>query len=62
MRGVKKMTDKEKLKKQYNDIVEEQINNDIADDMFPIMRDVYHWGVRNIPQKELKKIIERNKK
>ena len=56
------MTNKEKLKKQYHDIVGEQINNDIADDMFPITRDVYHWGVRNIPQKELKKIIEKNKK
>jgi len=57
------MTNKEKLKKEYNKIVGEQINNDVAqEDMFPIMSDVYHWGFRNIPQKELKKIIERNKK
>ena len=56
------MTNKEKLEKEYSKIVGEQINNDIADDMFPIMRDVYHWGFRNIPQKELKKIIEKNKK
>ena len=57
------MTNKEKLKKQYNDIVEEQINNVVEplEDMYPIMSDVYWWGVRNIPQKELKKIIERNK-
>ena len=54
---------KEKLLKEYNKIVEENINNgdDLGMDMYPIMEDIYHWGLRNITQKELKKIIERNK-
>ena len=57
------MTNREKLEKEYHKIVGEQINNDEPqEDMFPIMSGVYYWGLRNIPQKELKKIIERNKK
>ena len=52
---------KEELKKEYDKIVGEQINNDEPKDMYPIMEDVYWWGIRNITQKELKKIIERNK-
>ena len=56
------MTDKKELQKQYNKIVEEQINNaDETGDMYPIMEAIYHWGYRNITPKELKKIIERNK-
>ncbi len=52
---------KEKLRKQYNKIVDEQINNnEVAGDMYPIMEDIYYWGLRNITQKELKKIIENN--
>jgi len=58
------MTNKEKLKKQYNDIVGEQINSgdEPLEDMYPIMSEIYHWGLRNITQKEMKRIIERNKK
>ena len=57
------MTDKEKLEKEYDKIVEENINSgdDPGMDMYPIMEDIYHWGLRKITQKELKKIIERNK-
>ena len=55
------MTDKEKLRKEYDNIVGEQINSgdEPQEDMYPIMSDVYWWGIRNITQKELKKIIER---
>ena len=51
------------LEKEYDKIVEEHINSgdDPGMDMYPIMEDIYHWGLRNITQKELKKIIERNK-
>ena len=54
---------KEKLLKEYDKIVEEHINSndDPSMDMYPIMEDIYHWGLRNITQKDLKKIIERNK-
>ena len=56
------MTNKEKLQKEYDKIVGEQIDNNLEpEDMYPIMGDIYHWGLRNITQKELKKIIERNK-
>ena len=57
------MTDKEKLKKQYNDIVGEQIhNNDIPEDMYPIMGDLLAVAFDYVPNKVLKRIIERNKK
>ena len=55
------MTDKEKLKKQYNDIVGEQIhNNDIPEDMYPIMGDLLAVALDYVPAKVLKRIIERN--
>ena len=58
------MTNKEKLHKEYNKIVGEQIDsgNEPEEDMYPIMSEIYHWGYRNISNKELKRIIERNKK
>jgi hypothetical protein len=54
---------KKELQKQYDKIVEENINSgdDPSMDMYPIMEDIYYWGLSNITQKELKKIIERNK-
>ena len=58
------MTNKEKLQKEYSKIVGEQIDsgNEPEEDMYPIMSEIYHWGYRNISNKELKRIIERNKK
>tara|TARA_R100001463_G_scaffold111653_2_gene166539 strand:- start:24 stop:200 length:177 start_codon:yes stop_codon:yes gene_type:complete len=58
------MTNKEKLQKEYSKIVGEQINSgdEPQEDMYPIMSEIYHWGYRNISNKELKRIIERNKK
>jgi len=55
------MINKEKLKKQYNDIVGEQINNnDEAKDMYPIMGDLLAVALDYVPAKVLKRIIERN--
>ena len=57
------MTDKEKLKKEYDNIVGEQINNDDeAGDLYPIMDDVLLAGLRYIPNKVLKRIIASYKK
>ena len=57
------MTNKEKLQKEYNKIVGEQIhNNDIPTDMYPIMGEVLAVAIDYIPNKVLKRIIERNKK
>ena len=60
MRGVKKMTDKEKLEKEYDKIVGEQIhNNDIPEDMYPIMSDLLGVAFDYVPNKVLKRIIKR---
>ena len=57
------MTDKEKLKKEYNNIVGEQIEaGAIPEDMCPIMGEVLAVSIDYIPNKVLKRIIERNKK
>ena len=32
------------------------------EDMTPIMEEIYHWGYRNITQKEMKRIIKLRKK
>jgi len=54
---------KKELEKEYMNIVGKQIhNNDIPDDMYPIMRDVLSAGLEYIPAKVLKRIIEDNKK
>jgi len=56
------MTNKEKLEKEYNKIVGEQIhNNDIPEDMYPIMGDLLAVAFDYVPVKVLKRIIERNK-
>jgi len=53
---------KKELKKEYMNIVGNQIhNNDIPDDMYPIMRDVLSAGLEYIPAKVLKEIIARHK-
>ena len=55
------MTDKKELRKQYNDIVGEQINNnDEAKDMYPIMGDLLAVAFDYVPAKVIKRIIERN--
>ena len=55
------MTNKEKLNKEYMDIVGKQIHNgDEPEDMYPIMGDVLAYAFDYIPNKVLKRIIERN--
>ena len=54
---------KKELVKEYMDIVGKQIhNNDIPEDMYPIMGDVLSAGLKYIPAKVLKRIIARYKK
>ena len=56
------MTNKKELRKQYDKIVGEQIdNNDVPEDMYPIMGDLLGVAFDYVPAKVLKRIIERNK-
>ena len=51
------------LKKQLNNLIKDDfINNAVMEDMTPIMREVFHWGIYNITQKEIKRIIKLRKK
>ena len=53
---------KKELEKEYMNIVGKQIhNNEIPEDMYPIMRDVWAIALDYIPAKVLKRIIARNK-
>ena len=57
------MTDIEKLEKEFDKIVSEQINNnDEPEDMYPIMGDLLAVAFNYVPAKVIKRIIERNKK
>ena len=54
---------KKELEKEYDNIVGKQIhNNDIPEDMYPIMGDVLSAGLKYIPAKVLKRIIGKYKK
>jgi hypothetical protein len=57
------MTEREKLKKQINNLISFDFrnNSEQSDDMTPTMADIYHWGYRNMPIKIMKEIIKRNK-
>ena len=56
------MTNREKLRKQYDNIVGKQIDNgDEAEDMYPIMGDLLAYAFYYVPMKVIKRIIERNK-
>ena len=62
MRRRIKMSKKE-LEKEYMNIVGKQIhNNEIPEDMYPIMRDVLAIALDYIPAKVLKRIIARYNK
>ena len=53
----------DKLKKQLKELISNEIMTDnIQEDMTPIMAEIYHWGLDNITQKEMKNIIKRHKK
>ena len=54
--------EKENLKKQIEKLIgDEFMDSNIEEDMTPTMSIIYHWGLRNLPIKEMKRIIERNK-
>jgi len=56
------MVNKKELKKEYEKIRGKQIHNgDEPEDMYPIMSDVLFAGLRYIPNKVLKQIIEKYK-
>ena len=57
------MTEREKLKKQIDDLISFDFQNhgELSADMTPTMADIYHWGYRNMPIKIMKEIIKRNK-
>ena len=53
---------KKELEKEYMNIVSKQIhNNEIPEDMYPIMGDGLSAGLYYIPAKVLKEIIARHK-
>ena len=53
---------KKELEKEYMNIISKQIhNNDIPEDMYPIMGDVLAVALDYIPGKVLKRIIARYK-
>ncbi len=58
------MTEREKLKKQINDLISFDFHNrgELSEDMTPTMSSIYHWGLRNLPIKEMKAILKRSKK
>ena len=56
------MTEREKLKKQIDDLISSDImTNADREDMTPTMSDIYFWGYGNMPIKIMKAIIKRNK-
>ena len=53
----------DKLKKQLKELISNEIMTDnIIEDMKPIMSEIYTWGLNNISQKEMKRIIKVHKK
>ena len=53
----------DKLKKQLKELIGNEIMTDnIQEDMTPIMSEIYTWGLNNISQKEMKRIIRVHKK
>tara|TARA_B110000858_G_C17480045_1_gene326714 strand:- start:14 stop:226 length:213 start_codon:yes stop_codon:yes gene_type:complete len=53
----------DKLKKELLKLIGDDFkDNCVMEDMTPIMSEIYHWGVQNITQKEMKRIIRDRKK
>ena len=53
----------DKLKKQLKELISNEIMTDnVIEDMTPIMSEIYTWGLNNISQKEIKRIIKLHKK
>jgi len=54
---------KDILKKELWKCINDDFMNDaVMEDMTPIMSEVFAWGMRNITQKEMKRIIKLRKK
>ena len=51
------MNTKLKLQKELRDLIRNEDRNGDLFDMTPLMSEIYHWGFRNISNKELKRII-----
>ena len=54
----------DKLKKQLEELISDGFINNCEDkeDMTPVMREIFNWGLHNITQKEMKRIIKSYKK
>jgi len=53
----------DKLKKQLEKLIGNEImTNNVIEDMTPIMSEIYTWGLNNMSQKEMKRIIKSYKK
>jgi len=56
------MNTKLKLQKELRNLIRNEDRNGDLFDMTPLMSEIYHWGFRNISNKELKRIIKLYKK
>ena len=53
----------DQLKKELQKLITDDfMNNEVKEDMTPIMSEVFYWGMRNITQKEMRRIIKLRKK
>ena len=51
------------LKKKLQELISNEfMNNCVMEDMTPTMAEIFCWGMRNITQKEMKRIIKLHKK
>ena len=56
------MNTKSKLHEELRNLLMNESHDGDMFDMTPLMSEIYHWGYRNISNKELKKIIKEYKK
>ena len=51
------------LKKKLQELISNEfMNNCVMEDMTPTMAEIFCWGINNITQKEMKRIIKLHKK
>ena len=51
------------LKKELQELISNEfMNNCVMEDMTPTMAEIFCWGINNITQKEMKRIIKLHKK
>jgi len=56
------MNTKSKLHEELRNLLMNESHDGDMFDMTPLMSEIYHWGYRNISNKELKRIIKLYKK